>query len=213
MPGTITHLQSDRKNPKRPSILLNGTVAFPAHVDAVIRHELHAGQALSAETPQAVLAADAERKAYDRAVTYLGHKPRTEHEVRQKLWRAGYDPDAVTQVISTLCAQSYLDDAAYAECYVAARFRNHGFGLRRLRAELRRRGVAAELIDSALAQLSYEDIIDGASWLVQKYGPRLLQEPSPHVRMKKLMDYLRLRGYDADVARLVIDQWGHQHDP
>lgn len=206
-------MQPGRRNPARISIFLDGAFAFSAHADVVVRYGLHTRQALDTETQQAVRAADAERKAYDRALVYVGHKPRTEHEVQQKLVSAGCDSDAVAHVVSTLRIQGYLDDAAYAERYVAARFRNRGLGPRRLRAELRHRGVAIELIDSAMAQLSHKDIVDGASRLVQKRGPRLLQEPSPHLRMKKLMDYLRLRGYGADVARPVIDEWRHQHDP
>jgi len=55
-------------------------------------------------------------------------------------------------VVADLTARGYLDDAAFAHHWAAARSAR-GYGPARLRAELRARGVGTPLIDAALAAL------------------------------------------------------------
>ncbi len=116
------------------------------------------------DDPEAVLAA---------AARLLEARPRTIHEVRDRLTRAGYREDLVAGAIERLEVLGYLDDAEFARAWVASRDRAHPRGERALRQELARKGVARETVDAVLAEramASLEDESVGDQWRTDRQG-------------------------------------------
>jgi len=73
---------------------------------------------------------------------------RREHsgaELRMKLAAKGFPPDLIADALSGLDREGWLSDERFVEVFVRVR-RERGFGPLRIRAELRERGVADELI-------------------------------------------------------------------
>jgi len=206
-PGTITRMAAQQRNPERVSVFLDGAFAFGVHSDLVVRYGLHKGQVLGVEEQQRIVEADRVRSAGQAALDYLGYRARTEQEVRRKLQRKGFDEAVAERAIERLRELDYLDDAAYARSYVKARFRNKGYGPVRLRADLRRRGVAARIIDAVLDEhLERDDLLEAAREHAARRWGRLAREDDPFKRRKKLSDYLRRRGFSYDTTRRVIDE-------
>ncbi len=206
-PGTVTRLAGQQKNPQRVSVFIDGVFAFGVHVDLVVEFGLHKGQALSVEAQQRIVEADRARVARGVALVYLGYRARTEHEVRQKLARSGFDEAVAEPTVARLRELGYLDDAAYARAYVEARFRNRGYGPGRLRSDLRRRGVARGLIDAVLeALVDQEDMLEAARSHAEKRWPRLAAEADPFKRRRKLTQYLLRRGFSYETARRVVEE-------
>lgn len=88
----------------------------------------------------------------ERALRLLALRDHSRLELARKLGSHA-SPDEVESVLDRMQELGFLSDSRYAESYI----RSHAerFGAARLRAELGRRGVAAELIDTALgAQLA-----------------------------------------------------------
>ena len=81
-------------------------------------------------------------KALGRALGLLARRAYTEAELRKKL--AGYPADEVEAAVERLKAWGYLDDRGFAEAFV--RSRRERYGPRRLAHELRKRGVAEEVV-------------------------------------------------------------------
>ena len=204
--GTVTRLLAQKKNPNRVSVFIDEAFAFGVHVDLVVEFELHKGLALDVETQQQMVVADRIRAAREVALVYLGYRARTAHEVQQKLVQSGFEAAVAEDTVVRLHELGYLDDEAYARNYVEARFRNRGYGPGRLRRDLRRRGVAAGLIDTVLDEMMVqEDLLAAARGHAEKRWPRLAAEADPYKRRKKLSDYLVRRGFSFDVVRRVID--------
>ena len=95
-----------------------------------------------------------------------------------------------------------MDDAAFARHWVTTRA-PRGYGVARLRAELRARGVATGLIEAALAGLGREDQIEEARRLTRRRLPAL-QRTDPIKAAGRLRDYLLRRGFPAGVVMQVI---------
>ncbi len=206
-PGTVTRLAGQQKNPQRVSVFIDGAFAFGVHVDLIVEFGLYKEQALSVEAQQRIVEADRARAAREVALIYLGYRARTEHEVRQKLARSGFDEAVAEPTVTRLRELGYLDDAAYARAYVQARFRNRGYGPGRLRSDLRRRGVARGLIDAVLeALVDQEDMLEAARSHAEKRWPRLAAEVDPFKRRRKLTEYLLRRGFSYETARRVIEE-------
>jgi len=207
-PGRVTRLVQQQKNPNRVSVFIEEAFAFGVHVDLVVAFGIQKGRTLSVDEQQRFVEADEVRTANTIALDYLSYRARTEHEVQQKLIRSGFDASIAERTVDRLRALDYLDDAAYARAYVEARFRNRGYGPRRLRSDLLRRGVPARIIDAALdAVVNPEDVLEAARLHAAKRWPRLATETDPNKRRKKLSEYLVRRGFSYDTVRRIVDEF------
>jgi regulatory protein len=91
---------------------------------------------------------------YEYAVRALGRRMRTEVELR-RLMTTRAEPGeagdaAVRGVVGRLKEHGYLNDQKFAETYARLRQENEKLGARRVRNDLQRKGVRAEVIDEAV---------------------------------------------------------------
>lgn len=203
--ATITRIQVQRTNSDRCSVYLDEAFAFGVYQDVVVRFGLRKGQKLTVAEQREILAADQVHIAMATALHYLGYKPRTEREVRRKLDEKDLGVVA-DRTIARLNELGYLDDASYAHMYVESRLRR-GYGPRRIRMELRRRGVANAQVEEALEEVvDADDRLEAAREQAARRWPRLQKVADPRRRRKKLYDFLLRRGFGYDLVRQVTDE-------
>jgi regulatory protein len=112
-------------------------------------------------------------------------------------------PAAVAdEVVADLTARGHLDDEAFARHWVASRAAR-GYGPARLRAELRARGVAAPLIEAALAGVSDDSELERARAVARRRLPAL-QRSDRAKAAARLRDHLLRRGFAAPLAARVV---------
>ena len=119
-----------------------------------------------------------------------------------RLRRRGAPADVADDVVADLTARGYLDDAAFARHWVAARA-PRGYGPARLRAELRARGVDTALIEAALAGVSDDGELERARAVANRRLPAL-QRGDRERAAARLRDHLLRRGYPASVVTRVV---------
>ena len=204
--GTITHLMIQQQ-PTRMAVFLDGVFGFEVSQDLVRAWGLYVGRRLSGEEQARLGAEEQLLAAQTIALQYLTTRPRTAHEVRQKLRQRGVADEVVTQVMARLHARGVLDDAAYAHAYLTTRLATRGHGPQRLRHDLRRRGICREDIEVALQQgLSAEDVLAAARTLAAKRWPRLADVVDPAKRRKKLADFLHRHGFPFEIVQQVVTE-------
>jgi regulatory protein len=205
-PGTITRLASQKRDAERVSVFIDGAFAFGLALDLAIKAGLRKGQALTVGEQQALLDDEERLKAKAAALDYIAYKARTEHEVRQKLRKKGFPDPVADEAVARMRELGYLDDAEYARAYTRGRLSGRGHGPHRIRADLRRRGIAPSTIDAALADLvEHDDLRETALRHGRKRWRRLQREEDPYKRRQKLAGFLQRRGYDFDLIREVTD--------
>jgi regulatory protein len=92
---------------------------------------------------------DSADAAEDAALRILRGAGQSGSSLQRKLERRGYTAEAAAEAVRRCAASGYVDDAAMAVS-VAARHRRAGHGSARVAADLKAKGVAAELITDAL---------------------------------------------------------------
>jgi regulatory protein len=201
MAGTITRLAFQQHTADRVNVYLDGrfTFALPA-LEAV---RLQVGQFLADDAIERLQALDAGQKAYDRAIRFLGYRPRSRAEVRRRLSAAGIDPELVDATLARLAEQGYLDDTEFARYWVENRQQFRPKGAQALRQELRQRGVEGAAIESALAGI---DPAESAYEAARGWARRLnaLAQADPVAYRRKLSDFLLRRGFGYEIAREVV---------
>jgi regulatory protein len=130
------------------------------------------------------------RTALDAALRALRHRDRSTTELRSRLAEQGYESDEREEAIETLLRTGVADDARYAEARARA-LAKRGAGDVRIRHELGRAGIAAELVEPALDTLEAE--ADRARTVVLRRGAG-----------PKTARYLRGKGFSDEVVAGVV---------
>lgn len=91
------------------------------------------------------------------ALRLLGLRDYTTEELRTKLLARGFAPDETARALEGLAAEGLADDRRAARAHIRTGSRVKGRGRRRLRQELERRGLSAEIAAEALAEHSDDD--------------------------------------------------------
>jgi len=137
------------------------------------------------------------------ALDLLSRRAWTRRDLAARLRRRGAPADVARAVVLDLEQRGYVDDRAFAQGWVESRASGRGLGSRRLRAELRARGVARPLIEAALGAVEPADELARARDLAARRLARL-GRADPTRAARRLGDYLLRRGFPAGVVRRVV---------
>ena len=143
------------------------------------------------------------------ALRLLRYRPRSEHELRERLLAREYAPEAVDEAVSRLRVWGLVDDAEFAEEWVRGRRRRRGRSRGALERELRNKGVAERHITGAVASIDDSDDREQATELVRA---RLARKPASSQSVadlqgekRRLLAYLARRGYPTGLAMSVVN--------
>jgi len=145
--------------------------------------------------------------AREAALALLERTRRTRADLRRRLRDKGYAEPAVASVLDRLAQVGLVDDADYARAWLAGRWGRRMAGWRRLEADLKRRGIAAEDIAAGRAALEREqggtDELAGARRAIAQ-ADRRYAGLEPRVRRQRLYALLARRGYDSDTIERAL---------
>ncbi len=162
---------------------------------------LRKGQQLSPAEIEALKRENLTDRAKNNALHLISLRPRSVVEVRRRLQQKKYDGATIEQVIAELEAVELLDDNAFAQFWVEQRDTFKPRSRMALQHELRQKGVAREIIESALADL---DEMGAAEKIARKKAPRWAHLPQADFRMK-IGRFLQQRGFGYGIIRPVTD--------
>jgi regulatory protein len=133
-------------------------------------------------------------------------RARTRAELVGQLEKRGYAEDVSTRVLDRLAKVGLIDDEDFAEQWVQSRHVNAGKGKRALAAELRKKGVEDEVINTALADIDSGAERQRAEQLVRdKLRRERLGDAADEVKVtRRLVGMLARRGYNQSMAFDVV---------
>ena len=92
-------------------------------------------------------------EARDKALRLLGVREHSEQELSEKLSRSGAEPEDIEKVIEYCREYNYVNDSRFAEVYSRHLHTSKMYSKGKIAYELKRKGVSAEDIESALAEM------------------------------------------------------------
>lgn len=151
--------------------------------------------------------------AWNYLLDLLSRRMYTTAELARKLQRRGLDPDLGAALVDRLTELGLVDDATYADLYVSTRSATKGrLGLRQ---ELRQKGVAPEITEARLAELTPDDQLAAATALLRKnawrYRPGEPDTTDRLVALKaraKAFAFLARRGFSVDASQGALEAVG-----
>lgn len=153
------------------------------------------------------LAAEAHEAATS-ALRLLRYRPRSEHELRERLLAKEHPAGAVDEAVDRIRAWGLINDADFAEEWVRGRRRRRGRSRGALERELRDKGVAEAHIAGAVADIDDSDERDRATELIrERLSRRPLGSGIAHDMQgerRRLVAFLARRGYPTGLAMSVV---------
>lgn len=155
----------------------------------VVDFALYAGKELTGEEEAALLSSVRRSGLKEKAVELLSRKRQSRKELEGKLAQWGANEEESAAICARMEELGYLNDAAYAE-QVVRHYNAKGFGPRKLRDELYRRGVPRQLWDEALEQAE-----ESAETIDAFVAKKLAGKVPDRKELKKVSDALARRGF------------------
>lgn len=194
---------------------------------------LYAGKDLDEQEAAALTAAAEHSKLNERAVELLSARAMSRKELVDKLSapprrrkKAGEthsepDPEQLTRQREELHASAeqiadrmeqlgLLNDGEYGKA-VARHYSAKGFGIRKIRDELYRRGVPRDYWEDALSELP-EPENDGESKLDELVRKKLRGAEPTRENLKKVSDYLARRGFGWEEISAAIEKYRFEEE-
>jgi regulatory protein len=205
--GTITALRLKART-KQINVFVDGLFALSIANELAVTNHLEVGRSLSVDQIEELQKADLSRNCMEAAVHYLSYRPRSEHEVRQRLRRRGFDSKTIEEVVTKLKESSLIDDVAFSEYWRNNRTAFSPRSARLINLELRQKGVAKETANEAVTGLNDENSVYEAGL---RKARRLTALDHDDFR-SRLYDYLIRRGFSYEKIRHAIDRlWQEIH--
>jgi regulatory protein len=135
---------------------------------------------------------------HDRALRCLAMREHSRTEMARKLGPLGTE-DEVNSELDRLVELDLLSDARFADAFVRAKARR--FGASRLRVELARRGVSAELIGEAIEEGCGDSELERAR---DVYRRKFATPPEDAREWARQARFLQGRGFSTDIIRRVL---------
>lgn len=211
----ITKIESQKKNPLRENIFLDGNFAFGLQAELRFLSKIKVGQDLTEKDIQKLIQKDQVARLVEKALKFLSYRPRSQKEVTQHLLYKGKLSEIESEVekkayvknvdeaVAFLIKQKQINDEDFAKWWIEGRRKFKKVGDRVIRSELLIKGVAKNLIDELLTEgeVGAEDLAMAAAL---KKLPSY-QKLEPKMFKIKMGQYLVRKGFDWDAITRVVD--------
>ena len=150
------------------------------------------------------LSKDDYQEAMNTALRLLTRRDHTSFEIFQKLEQRGFDGGIVDRVLARCRRLDYIDDERTARMYIGQLVRR-GFGFRRIRVELQKKGLSGERFENILNQYRTEiDEHEIARKVMLKKMKSFKNEKDRQKRRNKMYRFLYSRGFEASVISELV---------
>lgn len=141
-----------------------------------------------------------EKQIREKALLLLSRREYSQRELTVKLTKS-FDPEATSQVLTSLAEQGMQSDQRFCEGLVRGRVRQ-GHGPVRIQAELRHKGILSDLIQEVLGQQE----IDWCQQARETYIRRFGQHKASDIKVRaKQMRFLQYRGFTMEQIHYALD--------
>lgn len=135
----------------------------------------------------------------------LKYRPRSQKEIEERLKRKKCPQDLIEEVVGEFIDAGLINDREFAKFWFNWRTEINPKSKNLIRLELRRKGIAEDLIEEELRGISSEDEFLKAKELAQKKYQKLKGLESIKIK-RRLYGYLQRRGFAPDIIFEVVSE-------
>lgn len=178
--------------------------------DCIVNNRIIKGTIFDEETWKKIVSSSNNDYLFDKVLSFIDYKPRTEKEVREYLRKKEVSLDLIEDIIKRLKQIKYLDDEKYVASFIEEGIKNKK-GPLLISYQLDNLGIDKGLTYKYLSKYDYEIQLANALEIAKK--SLVLQSKYP-VKKRKELIYQKLsrNGYNADIINKVVSSLEFQED-
>lgn len=199
----ITAITQQVKDKTRCNIYIDGRFCCGLTLETVVKNRLKVGKSITAEALAEMQLESEKAAALNKALSYLSATRKTEREIRAYLTKRGYLPVVCDYVLGKLREYGFVNDGEYAQAYTECAAKRKGG--RRIRMELKNKGLSDEAIEDALSGLDGAQELETAKGILEKY---MRGKTADKVTLQKGYRYLLGKGFDYEIVKTAIASYG-----
>ncbi|MBI4536060.1 MAG: RecX family transcriptional regulator [Ignavibacteriae bacterium] len=204
----ITRIESQKKNPHRKNIFVDGEFFAGVSDETILRFGLRTGDEIGHDKLKALQATEETLSAKRVALRFLAHRPRTVKEIRDKLREKEFGDNEIARVVEEMQNSGLLNDREFARAYIRDVMTLRPTGKLLLKQKLVLLGVERSVIDDAIQDEFKEvDQESAAMDAAKKFMKRTRGARSKQEKLKarnRLANFLGRRGFTWDVINPVL---------
>lgn len=151
------------------------------------------------------------KQGYLYAVRLLTASKKSTKELLRRLKQKGYDAGIAQEILESLKNQGILNDRKMVDETIHWAKQAKRYGKKRISLELKKKGIAQNIIDEALENYSKDEERETAFQLAETRWNKV-KHLEPQKRKKRLFDFLVSRGFDFELAREIMNQLDSKKD-
>jgi len=199
----ITRIGRQKNNKERYNLYLDEVYAFSVDEAVLIKYQLSKGKVMEGFTIDEIVFDDEVRKAYNKAITFLSYRMRSEHEVKKKLQMSEFGEAVILEAIRKLYEHGFLNDESFTKALVATQKKNSKKGPTAIRQDLKKKGIEKGLQEEVLATYTEDEQVTIASTLTEKIINQS-QDKTPRQIKQKVQDTLQRKGYNFSIISQAL---------
>jgi len=210
MEREITAIKAQKHNRQRVNIYLDGEFAFG--LSRFVAGWLEPGRKLSEAEIKKLQEEDTYEVAFQKALQFIAHRPRSVEETRQRLSKKGFSDEVINVTVKKLLEKKWLDDLDFARQWIENRntFRPRSDQL--LRYELRLKGVSDDDIKQALEKYGGDE--NELAYQAGIKKAKKCRHESQFDFTKKVGGYLGRRGFHYGIVKPTVERlWKEFAEP
>lgn len=205
--GKITAIAAQAHDTQRVNIFIDGEFAIGVGLATLAAERLFVGMPVDEAAWARLEAAGQAEKALLAAMRLLDARPRAAAEIRLRLRRKQFPPEAIDGALARLADLRLVDDAAFSRYLIESRQGFRPRGRLAIRDELRRKGVERAVIDAALEEQQEQPEAEQERAMAVARGAlrRYADAPDRATFQRRLGGFLQRRGFALDTIRPILD--------
>lgn len=140
------------------------------------------------------------KSCYEYAIWVIGKYPKTEKELRIKMYQQGYDSETVMRTLEKLKKDNFVNDELFAESYINSEVIRKWRPLIVISQKLEVRGIEKDIISKVIHE-AWEEI---ESWILQWIGREINQYKKKGVDWFDIIQKLMRKWYRLwDIKKVI----------
>ena len=184
-------------------LFIDGEAAVKVDTETWLRSGLAVGDEIDDGRLYELLQDSNAHRAHEKALYLLEHRAHSKRELAEKIARAEIDRAAAQRAAEHMEELGLVDDEQYARSLAQELFVRKKFGARRVKQELRQKGIADEIIAQVLEEFSPEDdeTVEKIREIIERKYPAAWEDEK--IR-RRAINALQRYGYSMDDIFTVL---------
>jgi len=145
------------------------------------------------------------QEAKEYAFLLLKFRLRSEKELFLRLKKKGFQEQVIKQTLAFLKEKKFIDDNLFAKSWIESRLKRP-LGLRRIREELKLKGLAEEIIESKINQAKKDYSEEDCVRKIAQDKFDKLKGVEPFNAKRRVYGFLLRRGFSPEIVIDVVNQ-------